>query len=243
MKIAMIGYGKMGKTIEKIALAKGHEMPLKINADNLSDFTTANLKQADVAIEFSTPQTAYSNIKKCLEAGLPVVCGTTAWLDQYEEVVKLCQANKGAFFYASNFSVGVNIFFKINQQLAKMMSSFEEYQVAVEEIHHTQKLDAPSGTAVTLTEDIIQQHSHYNQFKLIEDDDDADIDAQTIPVTAERIDQVPGTHTIQFASPIDSITLKHTAHSRLGFAKGALLAAEWIIGKQGVFGMDDMLDF
>lgn len=238
MKIAMIGYGKMGKTIEKLANEMGHELVLKIGSHNSSDLTIENLQKADVAIEFSVPTTAFGNLKKCIEAGVPVVCGTTAWLDQYEELVTYCKDKKGAFLYASNFSIGVNIFFKLNQYLAQMMEQFGEYEVAVEEIHHTQKLDAPSGTAVTLTKDILVANTHYQDFELAEGQE---IATNNIPVTAKRIDKVPGTHTINYDSAIDTIQISHVAHNRVGFAKGAIKAAEWIRDKKGVFDMQDML--
>jgi 4-hydroxy-tetrahydrodipicolinate reductase len=239
MKIAMIGYGKMGKTIEKLANEMGHELVLKIGSQNVSELTIENLKQADVAIEFSIPSTAFGNLKKCIDAGVPVVCGTTAWLDQYEELVSYCKIKKGTFLYASNFSIGVNIFFKLNQYLAKMMEQFGEYQVAIEEIHHTQKLDAPSGTAVTLTKDILQENKRYATYKLQENNQV--VDKQVIPVVAKRLDKVPGTHTIDYTSDIDTIQISHVAHNRIGFAQGAIKAAEWVQNKEGVFDMQDML--
>lgn len=241
MKIAMIGYGKMGKTIEQLAIEMGHEVPLKINETNLEEFTIENLKKVDVAIEFSTPSTAYINLLKCFDAGIPVVCGTTAWLDDYEQATTYCKEKKGAFLYASNFSIGVNIFFKLNEQLAKVMSNFDDYKVAVEEIHHTQKLDAPSGTAVTLTKEILNINPSYDSYQLVEDK--AINDSKIIPITAKRIDKVAGTHTVEYQSPIDTITINHVAHSRIGFAKGAIHAAEWLKEKKGVFSMNDILGF
>ncbi len=241
MKIAMIGYGKMGKTIEKLAIEMGHEVPLKINDTNVEDLTIENLKKVDVAIEFSTPSTAYANLLKCFDAGVPVVCGTTAWLDQYEDAKAYCTDKKGAFLYASNFSIGVNIFFKLNQYLAKMMANFDDYTVAVEEIHHSQKLDAPSGTAVTLTKEILNLNPKYDSYQLVEKTSIGK--PNIIPIRAKRIDKVPGTHTIEYQSNIDNISINHVAHSRIGFAKGAIHAAEWLQGKQGIFGMNDILGF
>ena len=239
MKIAMIGYGKMGRTIERFAIEQGHEMVLKINADNLGDFTLENLQKADVAIEFSQPATAFDNIVRCIDAGLPVVSGTTAWLDRYDELVDYCKFKEGAFFYASNFSVGVNIFFELNKHLAKIMNGHHDYLVDMEEIHHTQKLDAPSGTAVTLAEGILEKIDRFQEFQLKEDAQGfAD---NCIPITAKRIGNTPGTHVIQYHSIIDTLEIKHTAKGREGFAKGAVLAAKWLIGKKGSFGMSDLL--
>ena len=236
----MIGYGKMGRSIERLATEQGHEMVLKINIDNLEDFTKENLQKADVAIEFSQPDTAFDNIMKCLDAGLPVVCGTTAWLDKYQEVVYNCTKNNGAFFYASNFSIGVNIFFELNKYLAKIMNGHKDYQVDMEEIHHTQKLDAPSGTAVTLAEGILEKIERLEAYKLQEDSDE--MAENCIPITAKRIGNTPGTHVIQYHSTIDKLEIKHTAKGREGFALGAILAAKWLIGKEGVFSMSDMLN-
>lgn len=240
MKIAMIGYGKMGQTIEYLAREKGHEIVLKINIDNLHDFTEENLKKADIAFEFSQPSSAFENIMKCLKAGLPVVSGTTAWLEQYDEVVDWCTKNNGTFFYSSNFSLGVNIFFELNQHLAKMMAIYDNYKVDMEEMHHTQKLDAPSGTAVTLVKDIIKHIDRFDTYQLVEDDDQA-VEKNCIPVISRRYGNTPGTHTVQYNSFVDSIEIKHTAHRREGFAVGAIMAAQWSIDKKGVFGMGDML--
>jgi len=239
MKIAMIGYGKMGRTIERLATEQGHEMVLKINADNLQEFTIENLKQADVAIEFSQPDSAFDNIMKCLEAGLPVVSGTTAWLNKFQEVADWCNNNNGAFFYASNFSIGVNIFFELNKHLAKIMDAHEDYNVDMEEIHHTQKLDAPSGTAVTLAEGILEKIDRLQSYQLQEEA--APLTDNCIPITAKRIGNTPGTHVIQYHSAIDKLEIKHTAKGREGFASGAIMASKWLIGKTGVFGMNDLL--
>ncbi|MFT5747633.1 MAG: 4-hydroxy-tetrahydrodipicolinate reductase [Paraglaciecola sp.] len=238
MKIAILGYGKMGKTIEQMSTKKGHEVVLRIGINNLADFNEKNVQKADVVIEFSNPESAFDNLSKCLEWGVPVVSGTTGWLDKMEEIKSICNKNKGAFFYASNYSVGVNIFFAINRQLAKMMNEQPQYEVEVEEIHHTQKLDAPSGTAITLAQGIVQEMSRKTNWVKEKIEKSTDL-----PIISKRIDKVPGTHEIVYNSPIDSIEIKHTAHSRAGFAGGAILAAEWIVGKEGNFGMGDMLGF
>ncbi|MEB3004374.1 4-hydroxy-tetrahydrodipicolinate reductase [Capnocytophaga sp. G2] len=229
MKIALLGYGKMGKTIERIALERGHEIVLKIDAPQDYDIT-----QAEVAIEFSTPQSAFANISKALIAGVPTVAGTTGWLDKYSEAEALCKAHNTAFLYASNFSIGVNIFFELNKTLAQLMHNHPEYSVSIEEIHHTQKLDAPSGTAITLAEEIMTC-SDKTGWEL------GEATEGKIPITAKRIDNVPGTHIITYKSAVDTLEIKHTAHSREGFALGAVLAAEWIIGKKGVFSMKEVL--
>ena len=238
MKIAIIGYGKMGKTIERLAVAKGHEIILKINADNIEEFTTENLKKAEVAIEFSHPESAFENIKKCLEVGLPIVSGTTAWLDKLDEAKAICTENNGAFMYASNFSIGVNIFFEVNNYLAKMMNPQPQYEPSLHEIHHTQKLDAPSGTGITLAQGVLNNIDRKDNWV------NRKIEKSTeLALTSERIDPAPGTHAVTYSSEIDTIEIKHTAHSREGFASGAILAAEWIIGKKGYFTMRDLLGF
>ena len=231
MKIALLGYGRMGKEIEKIAITRGHEIVIRKDVEDVIDITLA-----DVAIDFSVPNAAFHNITNCIENNVPVIAGTTGWLEKYEEAVAFCHQKKGAFLYASNFSVGVNIFFELNKQLAKMMSSLEDYQISMEEIHHTQKLDAPSGTAITLAEDIIENTSK-NNWELGEK-----TNAENIPIVAKRIPEVPGTHTVWYTSEVDTIENKHTAHSRKGFALGAVIAAEWIVGKTGVFSMKDVLN-
>lgn len=235
MRIALLGYGKMGKAIEEIAEAKGHKVVLKVSRD-----PSYNLSNVDVAIDFSIPEMAVTHLTNCLEAGIPVVSGTTGWLKDYEKIKTLCEDKKGAFLYASNFSVGVNIFFELNKRLAELMAPLSDYKVALEEIHHTQKLDAPSGTAITLAEGIMA-NSNNTQWKLV-DEDYAFAKAKTIPITSKRRGQVPGTHTINYKSAIDTITIKHEAHSRAGFAQGALLAAEWLVEKKGVFSMRDVLN-
>ncbi|NCT09534.1 MAG: 4-hydroxy-tetrahydrodipicolinate reductase [Flavobacteriia bacterium] len=231
MKIALLGYGRMGKEIEKIAISRGHEIVIRKDIDDIIDITLA-----DVAIDFSVPNAAFNNISNCLEYNVPVIAGTTGWLEKYDDAVALCHQKNGAFMYASNFSIGVNIFFQLNKQLAKLMSPFEDYQVAMEEIHHTQKLDAPSGTAITLAEGIIENSSK-NNWEL-----GKKTSPENIPIVSKRIPDVPGTHTIWYSSEVDTIEIKHTAHSRKGFALGAVIAAEWIVGKTGVFSMKDVLN-
>lgn len=231
MKIALLGYGRMGKEIEKIALQRGHEVVIKSTGKEEYD-----IKNADVAIDFSVPTSAVKNISNCLENGIPVISGTTGWLKDYDKIVALCKEKKGAFIYASNFSLGVNIFFELNNQLAKMMSSLQDYNVSLEEIHHTKKLDAPSGTAITLAEGIIK-NSTKSKWEL-----DGENSENNIPIIAKRIPDVPGTHTIEYTSEVDTIHIKHTAHNRKGFALGAVIAAEWIINKSGVFSMKDVLN-
>lgn len=231
MRIALFGYGKMGKMIEQVALKRGHEIVAKIDEDSKAiDFS-----RMDVAIDFSMPEAAYGNITKCLQHKVPIISGTTGWLDKYQDVVRLCKEKNGAFIYASNFSLGVNLFFELNNYLAKMMQKLPEYQVGLEEIHHTQKLDAPSGTAISLAEGIIK-NSNYTQWKLEHKGEGI------LPITAKRIGNTPGTHTVSFDSSVDSIEIKHTAHNREGFALGAVTAAEWIMGKTGVFSMRDVLN-
>jgi 4-hydroxy-tetrahydrodipicolinate reductase len=231
MKIAVLGYGRMGKEIEKIALQRGHEIVIKTGSDESFD-----INLADVAIDFSIPTSAYSNISNCINNNVPVISGTTGWLEKYEEAVHLCKEKKGAFIYASNFSLGVNIFFELNNQLAKMMNNLSDYNITMEEIHHTKKLDAPSGTAITLADGIIENSSKSN-WEL-----DGETSENSIPITAKRIPNVPGTHSVEYSSEVDSIEIIHTAHSRKGFALGAVVAAEWILNKKGVFTMKDVLN-
>lgn len=228
----------MGKTIDKMATEQGHEIVLKFDVDNFDEFTIENIRKADVAIEFTRPEGAADNIKKCILAGVPVVCGTTGWLDKKPELNALCVEKGSAFFYASNYSVGVNIFFALNKFLAKMMNEQPQYKLETEEIHHTQKLDAPSGTSITLAEGIIENITRKKDWV-----NEASTAAHKVPIISKRIEKVPGTHSIHYQSVIDDIEIKHTAHSRAGFAGGAIQAAEWIIGKKGIFGMSDMLGF
>ncbi len=231
MKIALLGYGRMGKEIEKIALQRGHETVIKSTGENSYDIT-----KADVAIDFSIPSSAYDNISNCINNNVPVISGTTGWLDKYNDIVDLCNKKSGAFIYASNFSLGVNVFFELNKQLAKMMSTLEQYNVSIEEIHHTKKLDAPSGTAITLAEGVIE-NTNKKAWEL-----DKKTSDENIPIKAIRTPDVPGTHTVTYNSEVDTIDIKHTAHNRQGFALGAVIAAEWLNGKTGVFTMRDVLN-
>lgn len=230
MKIALLGYGKMGKAIEKIATERGYEIVLKKSIDDSFD----GLEKADVAIDFSAPDSAVTHISECLNKGIPVVSGTTGWLENYNQIVELCKAKNGSFIYGSNFSLGVNLFFLLNEKLAEMMKNFPQYQVEMEEIHHTQKLDAPSGTAISLASKIIE-NTDYTSWQLGQTHD------KVIGIEAKRIDNVAGTHSVFYKSAIDDIEIKHTAHSREGFALGAVMASEWIIGKKGIFTMKDVL--
>ncbi|WP_295653649.1 4-hydroxy-tetrahydrodipicolinate reductase [uncultured Mucilaginibacter sp.] len=248
MKIALLGYGKMGKMIEKIATDRHHQIVLTIDHDNLDDLTVENLQKADVAIEFSTPDTVLGNIKKCFEAGVPIVVGTTGWYGQLQQIKDSCLDSNNALIYASNFSVGVNVFFHVNEVLAKLMNKYPYYDVQVEEIHHTQKLDSPSGTAMTIAEGIIDNLDTKNEWvNTLDKNDNSDILDQLKPdqllIESLRIDSVPGTHTVIYDSEIDTIEFKHTAHNRSGFALGAVLAAEWIQGKKGFFTAKDMFNF
>lgn len=230
MKIALLGYGRMGKAIEKIAVERGHEIVLKVDIDN----SNYDLTNVDVAIDFSSPDAAFDHLKSCIENGVPVVSGTTGWLSKYEEIVSFCKEKNGAFIYASNFSIGVNLFFNLNEYLAKMMQNIEGYDIAMEEIHHIHKLDAPSGTAISLAEQIIKNSSK-EQWSL-ENKSEKDIF-----IDVKREDEVPGTHTIAYSSNVDSIEIKHTAFNRTGFALGAVFAAEWLTGKKGIYTMKDVL--
>ena len=232
MKIALLGYGKMGKVIEQIAQQRGHDIVIRVDENT----TSYDITQADVAIDFSAPSAAVANISNCIKNGVPVVSGTTGWLDNYDTMAALTKERDGAFIYASNFSLGVNIFFELNKTLAKMMANLSQYNVSLKEIHHTQKLDAPSGTAITLAEGIIDNTNHHD-WKLGEIENPNDIS-----IVSKRIDNVPGTHHINYESEVDGITISHAAHSRNGFAIGAVIAAEWLIGKTGVFTMNDVLN-
>lgn len=236
MKIALIGYGKMGKAIEQIALSKQHEIVLKIDIDSQHLFTTENIKKADVAIEFTGPESAPDNILKCIAAGVPVVSGSTGWLDKWATVETAVNANNAALVYASNFSIGVNLFFEVNKFLAQLMDKHAGYDVVMEEIHHTQKKDAPSGTAITLAEQVLQ---HFKSKKnWVNDNSDK---SDELAIISKRIDPAPGTHTITYTSAIDDISITHTAHNRTGFAGGAVLAAEFIRDKKGIYNMKQVL--
>lgn len=221
----------MGKMIEQVAVERGHEIVVRIDEDSQN----VDLENVDVAIDFSMPKAAFGNIKKCLNHNIPIISGTTGWLENYEDAVSLCKEKKGAFIYASNFSLGVNIFFELNSYLAKMMQKLPEYKISLEEIHHTQKLDAPSGTAITLAEGIIA-NSEYERWELDSDS------KQTLPITSKRIGNTPGTHVVSYNCAVDAIEIKHTANNREGFALGAVTAAEWIVGKTGIFSMRDVLN-
>jgi 4-hydroxy-tetrahydrodipicolinate reductase len=236
MKIALLGYGKMGKEIESLALSRHHEIVLKIDAFNLDEFTHENLSRAEVAIDFSTPDSAFSNIMKCFEAGVPVVCGTTGWLSRFEEVKKKCTDLGQTFFYASNYSLGMNLFFAINKYLARLMNPLNDYEISIKEIHHVHKLDAPSGTAITLANDLIANVDRKKKWELNQAGDPS-----VVKITAVREDEVPGTHIVTCESEVDTIEITHLAKSRRGLALGAILAAEFIKGKKGVFSMQDMM--
>jgi len=236
MKIALIGYGKMGKAIEEIAVSRGHEIVLKIDEYNLAEFNKKNVSSADVAIEFTGPHSAYDNVKKALEFDVPLVCGSTGWLDHLDEIKKLCMERGGSFIYASNFSVGVNIFFEINKKLATLMAHQKDYEVQVTEIHHTQKKDAPSGTAITIAEQILENLKRKKTWVNHVSDNPKELE-----ILSERIDPAPGIHKIKYSSAVDDIEIIHTAHSRQGFALGAVLAAEHIKDKKGIFSMKDVL--
>ena len=231
MKIALLGYGRMGKAIEKIAVERGHEIVLKVD-ENTADY---NVSVADVAIDFSIPTAAVGNLTNCFTSGVPVVSGTTGWLDSYDEMKSLCESNNGSFIYASNFSLGVNLFFELNKKVAQLMKPMlGTYGVTTEEIHHTKKLDAPSGTAITIAEGIIE-NTDFEGWKLYEGD------KNNIAITAKRVGDVPGTHSVTYHSEVDEIEIKHTAYNRQGFALGAVVAAEWLQNKKGIYGMKDVL--
>ncbi len=228
----------MGKAIERIALNRGHDIVLKIDLDNNSDLTKENLSKADVGIEFTGPSSATQNLLKCAEAGIPVVCGSTGWLDQYPAIKRAFEKNESAFLYASNFSIGVNIFFEINKKLARLMASHPEYAIEMREIHHTQKKDAPSGTAITLAEQVMAEIPSLNKWV-----NRGAPDTGELSIISERLDPAPGTHSVKYYSAIDDLEIIHTAHNREGFAGGAVLAAEFIQDKKGIFTMKDVLGF
>ncbi|MDR1226987.1 MAG: 4-hydroxy-tetrahydrodipicolinate reductase [Prevotellaceae bacterium] len=236
MNIALIGYGKMGKEVEAIALERGHAIALTIDVNNQADLNAANLAKADVAIEFTTPGAAVQNMMTCFEAQMPIVCGTTGWLAHMEQVKQSCAKNNGGLFYASNYSVGVNVFFKVSQYLAKLMSVVEGYSTSIEEIHHTAKKDAPSGTAITIAEGIMKEISSFKKWI-----NQASGSQEELPIVSVRQDPMPGTHAVTYSSDVDIITIAHEAKSRKGFALGAVLAAEFMCGKTGCYGMDDLL--
>jgi 4-hydroxy-tetrahydrodipicolinate reductase len=236
MKIALIGYGKMGMAIEDIALQKGHEVVLKINIENTEDLTMENLRKADVAIEFTGPESAYDNLVKCMDAGVPVVCGSTGWLEKWEAIKNLCKQKDGSLIYASNYSIGVNLFFEVNKYLGRLMAEYDDYNVSLEEIHHTQKKDAPSGTAITLAEQVLENIKIKTRWV-----NQVSGKADELEIISERVDPAPGTHKVKYSSPIDDIEIIHTAHTRQGFAGGALKAANFLKDKKGIFTMKDVL--
>jgi 4-hydroxy-tetrahydrodipicolinate reductase len=237
MKLALIGYGKMGKAIEAIALQRGHEIVLTVDQPNLHEFTKEYLSKADAAIEFTSPHSAFENVKKCIDYGIPVVCGSTGWTERLEEMKNYCSSANGSFIYSSNYSVGVNIFFEVNKKLAALMAPHTEYEVILEETHHTQKKDAPSGTAITLAEQVLEKIKRKKQWVNELSDHPEDLE-----IISQRTDPAPGTHHIRYSSPIDTIEIIHTAHNRTGFATGAVLAAEFIKDKKGYFTMKDVLN-
>jgi len=245
MRIAILGYGKMGRIIEQFATERGHEIVLKVNVDNKEDLTLVNLKKADVAIDFSTPDAALSNIELCFDAGVPVVVGTTGWYGHLQTVKNKCVEGNNTLLYASNFSIGVNVFFFVNKVLAKIMNRYPQYEVQVEEIHHTQKLDSPSGTAMTISEGILSELDRKNEWvnELIGSVEEFIVKPDQLLIESHRIEDVPGTHTVIYSSEVDDIEFKHKAHNRAGFALGAVLAAEWLENKTGFYTITDMFDF
>ncbi len=236
MKIVLIGYGKMGKEIEQIALERGHQIVAKIDVDNQSDLDALSHHEADVAIEFSHPSSAYGNLVKCIQKQIPVVCGTTGWLEKKSEIEQLTRTNDATFFYASNYSIGVNLFFKLNKYLANLMKNHSEYDIYTNEIHHLEKKDSPSGTAITLAEGIIEAYPNKNKWVNNEIPN-----ADEVAIWSQRESIIPGTHTIKYISKVDQIEITHEAFSRKGFALGAVIAAEWVKDKKGILGMEDLL--
>jgi 4-hydroxy-tetrahydrodipicolinate reductase len=237
MTIALIGYGKMGKAIEQIAMEQGHEIVLKISVDNLQDCTTENIQKADVAIEFTSPESAIQNLQMCIDAGVPVVCGSTGWVEHEEELKKYCTEHNGTVLFSSNFSIGVNIFFAINKKLAALINPHKGYDISITETHHTAKLDAPSGTAITIAQQILENNNSKNKWILGSSNNTTDL-----PITSVRENPAPGTHSVLYSSAIDSIEIIHTAHSRAGFAAGALAAAVFLQNKKGIYTMSDVLN-
>jgi 4-hydroxy-tetrahydrodipicolinate reductase len=245
MKIALLGYGKMGRIIEQFALDRGHEIVLKITSSNQQDLTQENLQLADVAIDFSTPGTVLDNITRCFNAGLPVVVGTTGWYGKLQEIKDRCEQGNNSMLYGSNFSIGVNVFFHVNKILARIMNRYPQYDVLVEEIHHTQKLDAPSGTAITIAEGILEGLDRKNEWvnEVVGDNQEVIARAEQLLIESHRLEEVPGTHTVIYSSEVDDIEFKHKAHSRAGFALGAVIAAEWLHGRSGFYSVRDIFDF
>lgn len=241
MNILLLGYGKMGKTIEQIALERGHQIAGRIDVSNQADLTNLEADDVDVVIEFSSPEAAVDNLTYCLERGWPVVCGTTGWLSHRSDIEALCQTRKGAFFYASNYSIGVNLFFRLNKVLAQFMRNYPSYQVSMTEIHHTEKKDAPSGTAITLAEGVMEHLPTKRRWVGKEETTSRINQTDAVEIESLRKGTVPGTHTVRYDSDVDRIEITHIAHSRQGFALGAVVAAEWLVGREGIFGMDDLL--
>ncbi len=237
MNIALIGYGKMGKEIEAIALSRGHTIILKVSSENATTYSVEELKKADVAIEFSTPEAVVRNINKCFEASVPIIVGTTGWHKNLDEVIQKCNEKNQTLFHASNYSIGVNLFFKLNEYLAKLMNKYPDYNASMEEIHHVHKKDSPSGTAITLANKIVE-----NLEKKLKWVNESASEENELEIVSKRIDEIPGTHTVTYGSEVDEISITHIAHSRKGFALGAVIAAEWTKGKKGIFGMDDLMD-
>lgn len=236
MKLALIGYGKMGKAIEEIAIKRGHQVSLKIDQPNLDEFTKENMAGIDAAIEFTSPHSAFENVKKCIDFGIPVICGSTGWTERLEEMKKYCEVNNGAFIYSSNYSIGVNIFFEVNKKLASLMASHDDYEVILEETHHTQKKDAPSGTAISLAEQVLEHVKRKKKWVNELSDNPSDLE-----IISQRVDPAPGTHSVKYSSVIDNIEIIHTAHNRTGFATGAVVAAEFLKDKKGFFTMKEVL--
>lgn len=245
MKVAILGYGKMGRLIEEFALERGHEIVLKVNIDNLGDLSVENLKKADVAIDFSTPDSVLNNIAVCFDADVPMVVGTTGWYGRLQEVKDQCLEGSNTLLYGSNFSVGVNVFFHINRMLAKIMNRYPQYDVQVEEIHHTEKLDSPSGTAMSIAEGILEEVDRKTEWinELVGSGEELITKPDQLLIESHRIEEVPGTHTVIYSSEVDELEFKHKAHSRAGFALGAVLAAEWLQGRSGFYNVTDMFDF
>ncbi|MBC7536038.1 MAG: 4-hydroxy-tetrahydrodipicolinate reductase [Ferruginibacter sp.] len=238
LNLALIGYGKMGKAIEEIALQQGHRITLKIDSHNTADLTTKSLQHCDVAIEFTGPKSAPANILSCIDAGVPVICGSTGWLNQWGEVTSYCTAHNGALLYASNFSIGVNIFFEINKKLASMMASYPAYDVMIEEIHHTEKKDTPSGTAITIAEGILNELARKRSWR-----NEPSEDKEILTIISKRIDPAPGTHIVRYQSDVDDIEITHSAHNRTGFSAGAMMAAAFLAGRKGIYSMKEVLGF
>ncbi len=241
MKIALLGYGKMGRIIEETAISRGHNIVLKVDVENASTFSDSELQQADVAIEFTRPDAVLGNLNRCIHAHVPVVVGTTGWYDSLPGMIEECNKNKGTIFHASNFSIGVNLFFRLNEKLAELMNPFPEYEPILEEIHHIHKLDAPSGTGITLAHGLMAKFDRKKNWKLFHESETVNVLQNELPIISKRIGEVPGTHSVIYTSPIDQITITHEAYNRKGFALGAVIAAEWVHKKQGVFTMTDML--